>query len=695
MNTGRLKQFITHPAFISLAMLAAFLLVFPLNFPKYKIREMEEIYTPSNIYLYFSDLDNDGNSEKISFDIGDSKKTKIIVSRDDKVLKQYDLRFQPIFNNSVLIGDYNSDGVKEVFVFTVSEDSVFLNIIEPIRSESIILSDRFIDLRRTVANSVDSPNIQIRGLAINSQNNVKDLIFSINTGYSLQPRRLYRYKIDKDSLLKSPESWVAITECLIDDLNNDSIPEFLLTTLATGNVEKKVPFTDSCSWLMIINENLSFLFPPVEFEKSPSKLQAVPIVVDGEKNIVAFNDYFGSGKADPGLLLFDLKGVEKLKMPLTDYEPEISRIFPGEDNHQDCFYFIRNSKANIDVIDNSLKILRTLKLPEITTGELFGKVDADLDGIPEYLFQGANRSSTLIVRNNFMNPVLWQHSQYDRMPMFTHFFKAGEKPMLYAQFPGKGVFIRFMKNPFYLIWIPVYPCIYGIFYLFVLFIARGQQYRLNLRKEHEKKLVELQLKSIKNQIDPHFTLNVLNAIGSLYSEEGNKEKADYIFSKYAKLIRQTVISSDKVIVTIGEELDFVRNYMEIEKFRYGNSFDFSIDIRKGSDIKARIPRMLIHTFVENALKYGIRNMAGGGMLKIILQKNGNTQTIIIENNGPFLDSGNPLLNGTGKGLIILNDLIGLFQKLENIRITYNVENNVTESPESQVNRATILVPCMV
>lgn len=285
--------------------------------------------------------------------------------------------------------------------------------------------------------------------------------------------------------------------------------------------------------------------------------------------------------------------------------------------------------------------------------------------------------------------------QYDRMPMFTHFFKAGEKPMLYAQFPGKGVFIRFMKNTFYLIRIPVYPCIYGLFYLFVLFIARGQQYRLNLRKEHEKKLVELQLKSIKNQIDPHFTLNVLNAIGSLYSEEGNKEKADYIFSKYAKLIRQTVISSDKVIVTIGEELDFVRNYMEIEKFRYGNSFDFSIDIRKGSDIKARIPRMLIHTFVENALKYGIRNMAGGGMLKIILQKNGNTQTIIIENNGPFLDSGNPLLNGTGKGLIILNDLIGLFQKLENIRITYNVENNVTESPESQVNRATILVPCMV
>jgi len=291
-----------------------------------------------------------------------------------------------------------------------------------------------------------------------------------------------------------------------------------------------------------------------------------------------------------------------------------------------------------------------------------------------------------------MNPVLWQHSQYDRMPMFTHFFKAGEKPILYAQFPGKGVFIRFMKNPFYLIWIPVYPCIYGIFYLFVLFIARGQQYRLNLSKEHEKKLVELQLKSIKNQIDPHFTLNVLNAIGSLYSEEGNREKADYIFGKYAKLIRQTVISSDKVISTIEEELDFVRNFLEIERFRNNNSFDYKIEIRDGSDIKTKIPRMLIHTFVENAIKYGIRNRAGGGILQIIIDRTGNIQTIIIENNGPFIENDNPLLTGTGKGLQILNELIGLFQKLENVRISYEVSKVINERTDNQTTKATIKIP---
>jgi LytS/YehU family sensor histidine kinase len=264
--------------------------------------------------------------------------------------------------------------------------------------------------------------------------------------------------------------------------------------------------------------------------------------------------------------------------------------------------------------------------------------------------------------------------------------------MLYAQFPGIGMFIIYEKNPFNILKYPFYPLLYGLLYLFIVVIARGQRYRLNIRREQEKELVQLQLKAIRNQIDPHFTLNVLNAIGSLYSEERNKEKADYIFGKYAKMIRQTVISSDRVIVTIEEELDFVKNYIEIENFRYNNSFSYSIDIKEDTDVKARIPRMLIHTFVENAIKYGIRNRPQGGILKIVLQKTRDIQSIIVENNGPFLAGDDPLLHGTGKGLLILNDLIGLFYKIEKIRITYDVRNIVDEDPDNQVTRAIINLP---
>jgi LytS/YehU family sensor histidine kinase len=182
------------------------------------------------------------------------------------------------------------------------------------------------------------------------------------------------------------------------------------------------------------------------------------------------------------------------------------------------------------------------------------------------------------------------------------------------------------------------------------------------------------MRAIANQIDPHFTLNILNTIGSLYASEENRDTADYIFGKYARLIRQTVISSDQIIITLGEELEFVRNYIDLERFRSNNSFDYSIDVGHDIDLRTKIPRMLIHTFVENAIKYGIRNKSGDGSLNISLNKKDNIYRIIIEDNGPGLDSQSTSVNGTGKGLIILNELIELYYKLEKVRIKYTLQN---------------------
>jgi LytS/YehU family sensor histidine kinase len=206
------------------------------------------------------------------------------------------------------------------------------------------------------------------------------------------------------------------------------------------------------------------------------------------------------------------------------------------------------------------------------------------------------------------------------------------------------------------------------------------------------KMVSLQMKAIKNQLDPHFTLNVLNAIGSLYTEDSTREKADYIFGKYAKLIRQTVISSDKVIVTVGEELDFVRNYIEIEKFRIDKCFNYSINIDQESQLNTKIPRMLIHTFVENAIKYGTRHRSEEGILKIFIQTIDGVLNIIVEDNGKGLELQNSSKVGTGKGLIILQELIDLYYRLENVKITFSVQNIPGEKEISAGTRAIIKVP---
>jgi len=118
MITGRSKQIITHPAFISLIMLASLLMVLPISISKYRVKNIETVYLSPNVYMFYNDLDSDGNSEMISFDIMDNKQTKIIVSRNDKIVKQYDLRFQPTLYRPVWIEDYNNDGYKEIYIFT-------------------------------------------------------------------------------------------------------------------------------------------------------------------------------------------------------------------------------------------------------------------------------------------------------------------------------------------------------------------------------------------------------------------------------------------------------------------------------------------------------------------------------------------------------------------------------------------------
>ncbi|MEZ4998680.1 MAG: histidine kinase [Bacteroidales bacterium] len=157
------------------------------------------------------------------------------------------------------------------------------------------------------------------------------------------------------------------------------------------------------------------------------------------------------------------------------------------------------------------------------------------------------------------------------------------------------------------------------------------------------------MKAIRNQIEPHFTLNVLNAIGGLYLTEENRQQADYIFGRYASLIRQTVITSDKVIISLEDELEFVSNYIDIERFRAGNSFEYLVETDPAIDMAMRIPRMLIYTLAENSVKHGLRRRAEGGVLRISAGLNGGHVSVIVEDNGPGLASDGSSPTGTGKG----------------------------------------------
>ncbi len=122
--------------------------------------------------------------------------------------------------------------------------------------------------------------------------------------------------------------------------------------------------------------------------------------------------------------------------------------------------------------------------------------------------------------------------------------------------------------------------------------------RLKSKEEKKRRIIELELKAIRTQMNPHFLFNSLNSIQNLINKKEIKFANIYL-TKFAELIRMILNNSEKQFITISEEIKAIRNYMELEKLRY--NFDYEIYIDKNIEIyNIEVPAMLIQPFVENS-----------------------------------------------------------------------------------------------
>lgn len=111
-------------------------------------------------------------------------------------------------------------------------------------------------------------------------------------------------------------------------------------------------------------------------------------------------------------------------------------------------------------------------------------------------------------------------------------------------------------------------------------------------------------------------------------------------------------------MSLKKEIEYVKNYMDLEKFRYDDKFNYNIEIDKETDTQVEIPKMLIHTFVENAIKHGIKHKEGKGFISISVKPYKKNFQIQIEDDGV----GRAKAKGysklsTGQGIKILDDML--------------------------------------
>jgi hypothetical protein len=690
MLANRLLNVLSHPFFIGLLITAAIVLVAPPLFSRYRVREISHEFILGNSFYFYEDIDQDQFSEKFHLDLNHSHLIKIQLFKGSQVVSQSNLNNRPAAGEFLYFDDYNNDRIKDLFAFTFRNDSVFLNILNLLSDDPYIRKDRYIDLQETGSDEWEVPQIAPLGLTDYTQDGYREFVFNINTGFNKQPRNVYIYNVQEDTLLKSPESGASVFLPHLFDLNGDQVPEIVFGTLAVGNLDPEFPYSDQFGWLMALDKNLDFYFDPVPFEKYPCRVSVVPLSLSNGNRIIALNDYFGDDSLSSNLSIFNEKGDLIREIGLGGYKGGQAHILPAQ---LDRFYMLGNHSSVIELRDSTLNVIREMRGPDLYSNVPLFSFDADDDGVKEYLFKGNQTGLYYLVRNDFSSFTAFHvPSEVNQWHYSISRILRGDKvPYLYVPLNKGGITLEYTRNPLYqlriLIFCMAYLAISGL--IFLVFLL--QRYRAGLHFETKRRINELQLKSVKSQMDPHFTFNILNSIGSLYSNSKNRETADYLFGKYARMLRDTILSSDQTEVSLKQEIEFVRNYLDIEKFRLGKEFNYTIKIDEHVDMEVKIPRMLIHTFAENAVKYAIRQVESNGLLTIGIMKTSGELHITVADNGPGMHAAKKNnMAGTGKGLAIMDEMIRLFYDLKKVRISYSLEN-ITKEGVCMGTRAEISV----
>ena len=153
--------------------------------------------------------------------------------------------------------------------------------------------------------------------------------------------------------------------------------------------------------------------------------------------------------------------------------------------------------------------------------------------------------------------------------------------------------------------------------------------------QQEKQILTLEQDMLRSQMNPHFIFNSLNSI-KLYIINNEKENAVYYLNKFSKLIRKILVASTEKEISLEDELDTMKLYMNIENIRFSNEIHFEIHIDDDINTSSvKVPSMILQPFLENALWHGLSSKKDENK-KIILnvyQTNEDFVTISIEDNG--------------------------------------------------------------
>jgi hypothetical protein len=152
--------------------------------------------------------------------------------------------------------------------------------------------------------------------------------------------------------------------------------------------------------------------------------------------------------------------------------------------------------------------------------------------------------------------------------------------------------------------------------------------------KHKQTIMETEQRLNRARMNPHFFFNALAALQSFAIKENDGKALASNLSKFSHIMRETLESSYKEYVTVEQEIDFLEEYIELQKIRFPQKFKFKIDLHEDTEPQELlIPSMILQPFIENSIEHGFMNILHQGEISIYFEKQVTELQITITDNG--------------------------------------------------------------
>ena len=235
----------------------------------------------------------------------------------------------------------------------------------------------------------------------------------------------------------------------------------------------------------------------------------------------------------------------------------------------------------------------------------------------------------------------WSKSGRNRIIDLKHIKYGHNKVNFMASYDGKDwikglEFDTYKLKPFYLRIKFLSFFSLGLLMLsgmIIWLVKRNKRIKLERKRSHQRFLAQMEMRSLRSQMNPHFIFNSLNSISSFIYKNENESAADYL-ARFARLMRSVLRNSEEKLIPLSEEISVARLYLELEKLRFDDKFEFFIYVDEMVDLdKLFIPPLLLQPYLENAVWHGILHKGKGGKLQINISMDEGNLLIDITDNG--------------------------------------------------------------